>query len=82
MSRYTTFITDRLNEDTTIPPPAKTALRTLASIHDGHPYCTGCGTDPDHYDAATLVEECEQAAAIAAIWKHHPDHPEKQEEPR
>lgn len=79
MSAHRDFINARLGEDTTIPKAAKTALRTLARMHDGDPYCTGCGNDPNNYDAATLVEECEQAATIAAIWKHHPDHPDNKE---
>ena len=74
MSRYTTFIHDRLDEDTTIPTPVKTALRTIASNHNGYPHCHGCGNNL-HDGSATDADECEDAAAVAAIWKGHPDYP-------
>lgn len=66
------FIRARLDEDTTIPIPAKAALRALAATHTGDPYCEGCPTNT--HDGAVWVEECEQAQTIARIWADHPDH--------
>lgn len=73
MSRYTQFITARLAEDTTIPAPVATALRTLAATHSGPDECTGCGHTA--YEETTPAEQCEQAHEIAAIWADHPDYP-------
>lgn len=73
MSAHRDFIRARLDEDTTIPQAAKTALANLAETHTGAPYCEGCPSDS--YDgAAVWIEECEQARTIARIWEHHPDH--------
>ncbi|MEE2040127.1 hypothetical protein Q8791_23190 [Nocardiopsis sp. CT-R113] len=74
MSRYTQFITARLDEGTNpLPAPVTAALLSIAAMHAGPDECTGCGHTA--YEETTPAEQCEQAHEIAAIWADHPDYP-------